>query len=258
MKLTKFTAVAAIAATSLALAGRAHAVTYTENFDNLSNGLPAGWSVSSDATATNIGNQSGTYIATAGTTTAWGDTTAGFKNSASATGLASTATTATQTSASNRALGLRQTGAFADPGAAFNFNFSTSGATVSNISIDLMMLSVQGRSTTFTIQYGVGPNPTSFTTLGTYPDPGTFGTTSFTFGTADFGTSLNNQSNVFFRIVALTAATGSGSRDTVGIDNFSLTSSNPISTIPEPATYILFGVGLLVCAQRFRRRVSKA
>jgi hypothetical protein len=120
-----------------------------------------------------------------------------------------------------------------------------------------MMLSVQTRSTTFSIQYGVGANPSSFTTLGTYTDPGAFGTTNFSFTTTDFGSNLDNQSSVFFRVTALAASTGTGSRDTVGIDNFNLTSSgaiSPIATIPEPATWMLMGVGLLIGAQRLRRK----
>lgn len=248
---------ALLAGICLAVAGTARAVTYTQTFDGIGSGLPSGWSVSSNASATSIGNQNATYNPAA---VSWGSTTGQFFNGASATGLASTATTAEQAASTNRALAERQTGAFGDPGVAFNFNFSTTGALISSISLDLMMLSVQTRSTTFTIQYGIGPNPTSFTTLGTYADPGVFGTTTVTFTTTDFGTSLDNQANVFFRIVALTASSGTGSRDTVGIDNFSITSDvdiNPIA-IPEPATYMLFGMGLLVCAQQFRRRRARA
>ncbi|MGI8821599.1 MAG: PEP-CTERM sorting domain-containing protein [Chthoniobacterales bacterium] len=250
----RLTNIASVAICSLIAAGTLHAVTYTETFNSLASGLPPGWTVSSNATATTIGNQNAAFAPAA---TAWSSLAGTFQNSASATGLASTATTAQQAASADRALALRQIGTFGDPGAAFNFNFSTTGATVSNISIDLMMLSVQTRSTTFTLQYGIGPNPTAFTTLGTYADPGTFGTTSISFTTADFGTNLDNQSNVFFRVVALTASTGTGSRDTVGIDNFSITTSVPIGVIPEPATYMLFGIGLLACAQRFRRSSKK-
>jgi len=87
------------------------------------------------------------------------------------------------------------------------------------------MLSVQTRSTTWTIQYGIGASPTSFTTLGsTYSDPASFGTTTRSFTTGDL-VGINNQTSVWFRVVALTASSGTGSRDTFGIDNFSLTFS---------------------------------
>jgi hypothetical protein len=227
--------------------------TYTQNFDSIGSGLPTGWFVSTDASATNIGTPAAAFASAA---TSWGDASAQFRNLASATA-GSAATVAQQAAATDRALGLRQGASFGDPGAAFGFNFSTSGVTVSSISIDLMMLSVQTRATTFSLQYGVGTNPSTFTTLGTYPDPGAFGTTAFTFTTTNFGSDLNNQSSVFFRVVALTASSGSGSRDTIGIDNFNLTSSGPITplnAVPEPATWMLMGVGLLLGAQRLRRK----
>lgn len=230
--------------------------TYTQNFDSLGSGLPNGWSVSSTATATSIGTQGATFTQTAGTTTSWSDSSGAFKNVASAS-VGVGASTATQTAASDRALGVRPTAAFGDPGVAFTFNFSTLGVTVSSVSLDLDMLSVQTRSQTYSIQYGVGANPSSFTTIGSYADPGVFGTTTDTFTTTDFGTNLDNQSSVFFRVVALGASTGSGSRDTVAVDNFSLTSSGPITpllAVPEPATWILMGAGLLVGAQRLRRK----
>lgn len=86
-----------------------------------------------------------------------------------------------------------------------------------------MMLSVQTRSTTWSIEYGIGTNPTSFTSLGNWSDPGSFSTTteSFTSGLA----ALSDQSSVWIRIVALTASSSTGSRDSMAIDNFNLTFS---------------------------------
>ena len=227
---------------------------YTQDFSTLGSGLPAGWSVEKDASATSVGTPGAAFTSTA---TSWSDPSGAFKNVASSAA-GSAASTATQAAAADRALGVRPIATFGDPGTAFTFNFSTSGVTVSSLSFDLQMLSVQGRSQTYTIQYGVGPNPTSFTDLGTYADPGVFGSTTKSFTTADFSTNLDNQSNLFFRVVALSVSSGAGSRDTIAIDNFSLTSSGPISPIavavPEPATWMLMGVGLLVGAQRFRRK----
>ena len=231
--------------------------TYTQNFNSIGSGLPSGWYATTGASATSVGNLA-SFTTTA---TSWADTAGAFKNVAAVDSLASTATATTQANSTDRAFGLRQSGTTGfDPGAAFNFEFSTSGATVSAISLDLQMLSVQPRSTTFTIQYGIGPNPTTFTTLGTYPDPGAFGSTTFNFTTADFGSALDNQSDIVFRVAALTPSTGTGARDTVALDNFSLTSSapiTPITVVPEPSSYALLGVGLLICAQRFRRRATK-
>lgn len=216
--------------------------TYTQSFDTIGTELPADWTVRSSATATAVG----TALPFTTTQTSWGDSGGRFKNVASATNLTSAASTSDQGNSSNRALGLRQSGSFGDPGASFNFNFSTTEREITGITIDLMMLSIQTRSTTFTLQYGIGASPTSYTTLSTYGDPSVFGTTSLSFGTTDFGTALNNQAEVVFRVVALGGSTGGGSRDTVGIDNFTITA------IPEPTAALLGGLGLLTLLRRRR------
>ena len=82
------------------------------------------------------------------------------------------------------------------------------------------MLSVQGYSTIWSVQYGVAGTTTNFTTVATYSDTGVFGATHTNM---NFQNVLDNlPTNVWIRIVALSAATGSGSRDTFAIDNFSL------------------------------------
>ena len=91
------------------------------------------------------------------------------------------------------------------------------------------MLSVQPRSTTFTIQIGVGATPT-WTTLTTYGDNATFSTSPFTF-TGTQLSALSGQANAWIRIVALTASSGSGNRDTIGLDDVSL-SYAPGATSP--------------------------
>ena len=195
--------------------------TYTQNFNNIGGGLPTSWTVTTNATASALGTTA--TLTTAATD--WVLTTGQFANFASATGLTSSANATTQAASTDRALGIRQTAAFGDPGAAFNYAFSTTGQTVSSISLDLMMLSVQTRSTTWSIQYGIGASPASFTSIGTWADPGAFGTTTVTYNTGNFSTNLDNQSNVVFRVVALTASSGTGSRDSMGIDNFQLNTS---------------------------------
>ncbi len=217
--------------------------TYTQNFNGIGTDLPTGFTVRTGATATALGTAE-TFTTAQDT---WGNTSGNFRNVASATGMISTATTAQQNTTTNRALGVRPSGSFGDPGASFNFNFSTINLNVTSISIDLMMLSVQPRSTTWSIQYGVGAAPASYVTLGTYTDPGTFGTTNRSFTATNFGTALNNRSNLQFRVVALSASTNSGNRDTFAIDNLVITA------VPEPHEYAL-GIGALVVLVAFARR----
>jgi hypothetical protein len=218
---------------------------YTQDFNSIGSGLPTGWDVRTGATATALGST----VTFSTSAVAWNNTSGAFKNFASVGTFDGSEDATTQANSTNRALGIRQTGSFGDPGASFNFHFSTLGVQVTSISLDLMMLNVQPRSTTWSIQYGVGANPTSFTTLGTWSDPGAFGATSLTFTTANFGTALDNQSDLWFRVAALSGSTGLGNRDSMGIDNFS------IAAVPEPSTYALIALGLggLILARRWQR-----
>ncbi|MFQ3583171.1 MAG: nuclease, partial [Chloracidobacterium sp.] len=207
-------------------------IPYTETFDGIGSGLPAGWTVRTGATATSLG----TAVSFSTSAIDWANTSGAFKNFASAnnTGFSDTTPAGTQNSAPDRALGIRQTGAFGDPGAAFTYQRDTTGETIDTISFDAQMLSVQPRSTTWTLQYGVGAAPTSFVTLATYSDPGAWGNTNISVTlTPTQSADVSNQPSVFFRVVALTASTGSGSRDSFGIDNFTLSnSSGPPPTSP--------------------------
>lgn len=221
------------AALSLSLAQAQVVLTgnYTQDFNLIGSGLPTGWSVRTGANATLLGTDV-TSTNFNSNHTSWNTTTGQFANYASYGGL-------DNSSESNRALGIRQTASFGDPGASFNFYFNTAtnNLQVTQIQIDLMILSNQTRSTTWTIQYGIGATPSSFTDLGTYSDPGSVSRTTFTFTTGNFGTNLDNQSDVWFRVVALSSSTGSGNRDTFAIDNFSITA------IPEPTTWALLSLG---------------
>ena len=218
--------------------------TYSENFNLIATtaaAVAAGWDVRTGATNASLGTVGIDTI----TTSTWGNTGGAFKNFAAASTVVGSDTDA-QGMATDRALGIRQTEAFGDPGAAFNFNFSSSGLSVQRITIDLQMLSVQTRSTTWTVQYGIGASPSSFTTLATFIDPGDFGSTTLNIDAATIGTVLNNQAQAWFRVVALSATSISGSRDSFAIDNFSIT------TIPEPAAAVLAALGLLGILRRRR------
>ncbi|HEY4246900.1 MAG TPA: ExeM/NucH family extracellular endonuclease [Lacunisphaera sp.] len=212
--------------------------TYSQTFDSIGGGLPPGWSVYTGATATATGTAASpnlTAVSWSSTTGQWANVAAADNNGTPFTG---TEAVAAQAAATDRALGIRQTGSFGDPGASANFNFSTIGQQVTSISFSAQMLSVQTRSTGWSVQYGVGAAPATWVTVATYSDPGAFGTTTVT--ASGFGTALDNQSNVSLRVVALTASTGAGSRDTFGIDDFTIVTAatsgdTPPSIVTPPA-----------------------
>ncbi|MEO6001661.1 MAG: ExeM/NucH family extracellular endonuclease [Opitutus sp.] len=195
--------------------------TYVQTFDAIGGGAPAGWGIYTGATASSLGTAATLNTAAA----SWASTTGQWANFAAAGSFLGTETVAAQAAAPNRALGIRQTGSFGDPGASAAFNFSTLGLQISSISFFAQLLSVQTRSTVWSLQYGVGAAPVSWTTIGTFSDPAVFGATTLT--AAGFGTNLDNQPNVWLRIVALAGSTGSGSRDTFGIDDFTIVAGVP-------------------------------
>ncbi len=196
---------------------------FTLNFDNISAGLPAGVLVKLSATSTSLGID-GTYSADQ---SSWSNTSSGFKNYASATGLTSTSDATAQAASLNRALGVKQTGTTGfDPGAAFVFQINnTSGKT--NLALSFLLQSLYegaGRTTTWQVDYAVGDNPTTFTPVTTSPSTITTGPTfASTPVTVNFGSALDNQSGkVWIRIVTLSATTGSSSRASTGVDDVSI------------------------------------
>jgi hypothetical protein len=211
---------------------------YFQNFNDLDSGLPAGWLVYTNAHATNVG----TAASFVTDHTSWATATGQFLNSAgtsnSGTNLLGTESSNLQNNYTNRAPAIRQTGAFGDPGAAFVLNITnTSGLATFQLSLDFLMLSVQAHSNLWTVDYAVGNAPTNFLPLATYGDPSVFGAMHTNL---DFGTALDNQhSNVWIRVVALNASMGnSGSRDTFGIDNFSLSWTTGATPSPPAITAI--------------------
>jgi hypothetical protein len=200
---------------------------YTQSFNDIGAGLPAGWSVRTNATTGGLG----TAATFNGTPVSWGSTAGQFANYAAAvsdfgTNFLGSESAGVQSATANRCLAVRQVGAFGDPGAAFVVQIAnTIGITNLLLSLQASLLDVEERSTIWTVDYAVGNPPSSFTPLATFNDPGAFGATPLA------GLSLNadaddQSENVWIRIVALGASSGSNSRDTLGIDNFSLTYSN--------------------------------
>lgn len=211
---------------------------YTQTFDGVGTALPEGFAVWTGASDAGLGNGANFNLNAA----AWNASTGQFANFASADGLTATTSTADQAAATDRVIGVRQTGSFGDPGAGISFNFDASAATFSGtdtaLALTLQMLSVQTRSTVWSIQYGIGSSPSSFTTLGTYSDPGVFGATMLTF-TGDDLAAFSGLSNVYLRIVALGVTSGSGSRDTIALDD--LTLSYTAIAAPPPTGYFWIG-----------------
>jgi hypothetical protein len=198
----------------------------TLNFDGIGSGLPQGVTLYTTSSSTALGT-AGSLATAKGS---WSATGAGFKNYASATGLTATSDQTAQDAATNRALGMRQTGTTGtggDPGTAFVFQFdNTTGKT--NFKLDFLLQSLDntvGRSVVWNIDYGFGDTPTTFTTATT--SPATISTTP-TFGSTavsvNFGNGLDNKaSKVWVRIVTLAASTGSGSRPSTAIDDVKFT-----------------------------------
>jgi hypothetical protein len=203
---------------------------YVETFDGLASGLPAGFGIYTGATASSLGTAA--TLTTAAT--AWNNSTGAFKNFASAD-IGSTATSAAQASATDRALGVRQTGTVGDPGASFVFKVAnTTGRTDFALMFSLQSLDAASpRTAAWTVDYGVGTAPTSFTTLAT--GTGTTGGTAFsnTPIRVSFGTALDDISGpITIRISTLAATTGSGNRPSSAIDDFQLSWNTPTATTP--------------------------
>ncbi|HQW12505.1 MAG TPA: lamin tail domain-containing protein [Saprospiraceae bacterium] len=197
---------------------------YTESFDGVGSGYPTGWTGRTGANATNLGT---TQTLTT-SKTAWNNTTGAFKNFASADGLNSGSSTTDQSNSTDRALGVRQTGSFGDPGASFTLQLAnTNNITNLQLSFKLQSLDISSpRIVTWKLQYALGSSPAAFTDVTTSPGTMTTGGSSFTNTsiTATLPAAVENQNQeVWLRVVTLSAATGSGNRPSTGIDDFQMT-----------------------------------
>ncbi|WP_316795655.1 lamin tail domain-containing protein [Pedobacter agri] len=209
---------------------------YLESFNGIGTGLPNGFSIRLSANATNLGTAATLTTAP----TVWNNATGAFKNFASATGLSAASTTADQNAASNRSLGVRQTGAIGDPGAAFVFQIAnTTGKSALKLNFDLQSLDNSSpRTATWIIDYGFGATPTAFTPA-TASGTLTTGGSSFSSNaiSVDFGAALdNNAGPIWIRIITLSATSGSGNRPSSAIDNFSLSFTSGAAVVPTIAT----------------------
>lgn len=217
--------------------------TYTQNFGTIGTGTfgagdLAGWGLYVRATASSIGtsylsNQLGTTTSAGATTatkapTAWSNSSGGFLNYASPKSPLTSASSSTdQANATDRALGLVQSSALSgdpifDPGMSVVYDFSGQNGSLAlkgdvTVSITLSVVSPQARTTTWTLQYGT--SDTSWNTLDSFTTTAAGGT----FGEGETLTGIvpnAETGSVKFRVVALTASTGGGSRDAITLDDF--------------------------------------
>jgi hypothetical protein len=161
------------------------------NFNDIGNRLPTGCFVYTNAT----NNCLGTVAACNVTKTSWGNTSGGFKNCASALGMSSSATTAQQDNASNRAIALRQTSTGGlDTGAAFVLHLAnTIGKKNLQISFQLQSLDVNSaRTASWVIEYGLGETPSLFNQV---PVTGNLITGNSQFGSQQVLVNFNNLLN---------------------------------------------------------------
>lgn len=207
---------------------------YTQDFNSIAT-LPTGWFIFTGASSTSLGNDMAATKYYPGKDNTWEKYYGEFREVASAnaspyfTGFDSVQ----QSMATDRALAVRQvsagSGSFpgSDSGAAFALQIGNpQGLTDFKLSFKLQSLdSTSPRVTTWSVDYGIGANPTSFTRVAISGDSTTGGNTykNSTIN-IDFGTALNGQTGpVWIRIVALKMTTGSGNRTTTGIDDVNLT-----------------------------------
>ncbi len=213
---------------------------YYQDFAGLGNGLPPGWHVYTGATDTGRGKED-TLISGV---ISWGNTGAGFKNYASANGLPSGASVADQQNASDRALGVRQTTAAGyNPGAAFVFRMAhTTGLSDFQLSFRLQALTSSSHVIEWTVDYGLGDTPVTFTPVAASGILTTGNSTvSNNTVNVDFGNALDHYAGtVWIRIVNLTSsASGSGSRPSTAIDDFSLSWAGTAAGSVRPAVIAL-------------------
>ncbi|RZK23848.1 MAG: T9SS type A sorting domain-containing protein [Hymenobacter sp.] len=199
---------------------------YVENFNGIGTALPAGFGTYTGATTAALGTAAAPTFAA----TAWSNTSGGFKNFASANAVAAGSSTADQNAATDRALGVRQTGGVGDPGAAFVFQVAnTTGKTDFALSFKLQSLDeTSPRITTWQVSYGIGATPSSFVNIGPTATTGDLSFSNNTV-TVSFNQALDDKNApVWIRVAALNASTNPGNRPTSAIDDFSL-SWSPLS-----------------------------
>lgn len=212
---------------------------YVQSFDSLTMGLPPGWSVDTNAKAKTLGGAaSGVWIP--GTTTRWSNVAGSFKNVASANNFLywAQATNAAQAAATDRALAVRQTAGFGDPGASFGLLLAHTYK-LSDLGIEFRLQSLDSpngsKLTNWELQYGFGLKPDTFYSVaGVAISSGgnRYSNTKYTFS---FGKLLDDiRAPLRIRLVSLSATGGSGSRTMTALDDVRLFWVGIPHTAPNP------------------------
>lgn len=214
---------------------------YTQDFDNIGNGLPTGWRVDTMANP-NAGLGDDAISKFTATPITWGSNAGrGFKNYASADGLLAAASPTDQNASTDRVLGIKQVSAIgwdnnnSLTSAAFQIT-NTAGLNGFNLQFKLQsLLTSAKRYNNWIVQYGFGASPT-FTTIATTPATLTLDSNySNTLVSVNFGALLDNQNQaVWIRIMPADSTMGNGNRPSVGIDDFNLTWTGvAVNNIPQ-------------------------
>ncbi|RYZ23808.1 MAG: hypothetical protein EOO16_03430 [Chitinophagaceae bacterium] len=198
---------------------------YSINFNSLSSGLPAGVRVGTTSSATAVDTSAA--LVTTATQLYWNATGGGWKSLASATSPTVTQGSGNteQDASTDRVLAVRQTGSIGDPGASVSFILAnTTGKNNLKFEFELQNLDPSsGRTTNWTVEYGLGDTPASWTAVP--PASGTLTTGGATaWGASNIVVNLpaatwNQSQKVWVRVIAKTATTGGGNRPSSGFDN---------------------------------------
>lgn len=227
---------------------------YTQDFNGIGSGLPTGWTVSTSATSSAIGT--GASFTSAATD--WNSASSGvwFRNTSSSD-IAYNSSSGTQTANANRALGWRPLTASARNGAVTLEIANTANFTNFEISVTVFQSNDVSGSQNYQWEYRVGSSG-DFNAIGAQFVTNSTGLTDFqstgySFNSSTLAAIADQNDSVYIRFRGLTPAGDSGDRDTIGIDNFSMT----YAAVPEPSTYaLLAGVGALGFA--FWRRRTRS
>ncbi len=194
------------------------------------------------------------------TDSAMGPTVAADTGNGSATGLHASALTDWTTPVGNGSANSFSSNNWA-VGDYYQFSLSTVG--LSNIWVTFSSISSSTGPRDFSLQYSLTGVGGTFTSFASYVNaaPTWSATTYNPASQQQFDLSLvaglNNNPDVVFRLVdTSTISVGGGTVGTAGssrVDDFYVSFGGPI-VVPEPATYMLLGFGVLVCAQQFRRK----